>query len=77
MPFTVRMSQVKTETIFDYAFTNIDDIIEQAIFYVDTLPFEVLKNRKHRFCRQNLYQVLALKNVLNGSRSLIVCTPKS
>ena len=46
MPFTVKMNQVKIETIFDYAFTNIDDIIEKTIFFVDTLPYEVFKKQK-------------------------------
>ena len=46
MPFTVKMDRVKVETIFDYAFTTIDDIIKQTIFFVDTLPYEAFKKQK-------------------------------
>ena len=46
MPFTVKMDMVKIETIFDYTFTNIDEIIKQTIFFVDTLPYEAFKKQK-------------------------------
>ena len=46
MPFTVKMDKVKIQTIFDYAFTNIDEIIEQTIFFVETLPYEAFKKQK-------------------------------
>lgn len=46
MPFTVKMNKVKIETIFDYAFTNIAEIIKQTIFFVETLPYEAFRKEK-------------------------------
>lgn len=46
MPFSVKMNNVKIETIFDFAFTNVDEVIEKALFFVETLPYENFKRQK-------------------------------
>lgn len=51
MPFTDKITNVKIETLFDYTLTNIDEVIEKAVFFVAMLPEDAVKKQRCRLPR--------------------------
>ena len=48
MPFSAGVSSIRIETLFDFMMTNVDEIVKKAIFFVETLPTDVVAKEKRQ-----------------------------